>query len=394
MDSELRAGEVNWINNSPPVSRGETLKVQAKIRYSSAEAEAEICLSHNREVRVSFLKPQRAITPGQAVVFYQGEEVIGGGTMRITLNPLFAALIILSLFTLSSCVSKNIYQEVQSQLAKAQQEKASLEDKITSLNSDLTNAQTRLTSVTSELETAKAEVSTLKTSLSGEQAKVRTLSSEAENTKNRLSQLETSLKQEKDITNNLRIQLLKTEITILSLEKEKDSLKSSLAALTKAQPAPAPTTVAGITFAIYKDEKNGFSIEYPKDWIKQESIPMYMITFQDNLNVMTSVNVITQTLPIDMSISQYWDINKGSLETFGKYTPLSTVNLSINGIPAIRHIYTIEIPISQTNLPMELSHVALVKDKRAWIITFGTTPDDFKQYSPIFDYMAQSFKLF
>lgn len=70
------AAELNWIaveNLERPV------KVKAKIRYRHQEAEATITPVTEERVRVSFTAPQRAITPGQAVVFYQGEMVVGGG---------------------------------------------------------------------------------------------------------------------------------------------------------------------------------------------------------------------------------------------------------------------------------------------------------------------------
>jgi tRNA-specific 2-thiouridylase len=58
------------------------LRVKAKIRYSAPEAEAEISLIRDDAVKVLFEKPQRAITPGQAVVFYDGNIVVGGGTIE------------------------------------------------------------------------------------------------------------------------------------------------------------------------------------------------------------------------------------------------------------------------------------------------------------------------
>jgi tRNA-specific 2-thiouridylase len=53
--------------------------VQAKIRYKHAEARATIFPSGQASIRVEFDRPQRAVTPGQAVVFYDGETVVGGG---------------------------------------------------------------------------------------------------------------------------------------------------------------------------------------------------------------------------------------------------------------------------------------------------------------------------
>jgi len=58
------------------------LTVQAKIRYTAKPAEAVISPAENGRVKVRFREPQRAITPGQAVVYYEEEYVVGGGTIE------------------------------------------------------------------------------------------------------------------------------------------------------------------------------------------------------------------------------------------------------------------------------------------------------------------------
>ena len=55
------------------------VRLKAKIRYNHPGAEGVISPAEDGKVRVTFDQPQRAITPGQAVVFYQGEYVAGGG---------------------------------------------------------------------------------------------------------------------------------------------------------------------------------------------------------------------------------------------------------------------------------------------------------------------------
>lgn len=57
------------------------IPVQAKIRYSAKPADAIISPVDNGRLRVAFEHPQRAITPGQAVVYYEGDLVVGGGTI-------------------------------------------------------------------------------------------------------------------------------------------------------------------------------------------------------------------------------------------------------------------------------------------------------------------------
>ena len=59
----------------------EPLAVTAKIRHSQFDQKATVYPEADGLARVVFDKPQRAISPGQAVVLYQGEMVIGGGTI-------------------------------------------------------------------------------------------------------------------------------------------------------------------------------------------------------------------------------------------------------------------------------------------------------------------------
>jgi tRNA-specific 2-thiouridylase len=66
---------VNWVSGKAPQ---EPITVTAKIRYKSKEAEA-ILVPRDDSVDVHFTQPQKAIAPGQAIVFYNADEVLGGG---------------------------------------------------------------------------------------------------------------------------------------------------------------------------------------------------------------------------------------------------------------------------------------------------------------------------
>jgi len=74
----LRARDFNWIPFPALIS---PMAVTAKIRHSQNEQPATVYPEENGTVRVVFDAPQRAITPGQAVVLYQGDIVVGGGTI-------------------------------------------------------------------------------------------------------------------------------------------------------------------------------------------------------------------------------------------------------------------------------------------------------------------------
>ena len=71
----LAAGGVKWVSGIAPE---DGVRVEARIRYHGADIPA-IVRSDGDEIIVEFESPQRAITPGQAVVFYDGDRVLGGG---------------------------------------------------------------------------------------------------------------------------------------------------------------------------------------------------------------------------------------------------------------------------------------------------------------------------
>jgi len=76
LKKELICKNVNWISGKKPKL---PLKVKAKIRYKTHLAKATIFPTKNKIYKVIFEEPQRAITPGQSIVFYKGEKVLGGG---------------------------------------------------------------------------------------------------------------------------------------------------------------------------------------------------------------------------------------------------------------------------------------------------------------------------
>jgi tRNA-specific 2-thiouridylase len=75
MSDALWAKKLSFVSGQAP---RRPLAVEAKIRYRSRPAPALLAV-HNGRAEVRFERPQRAITPGQAVVFYQGRKVLGGG---------------------------------------------------------------------------------------------------------------------------------------------------------------------------------------------------------------------------------------------------------------------------------------------------------------------------
>lgn len=77
--NELTAGDVNFISGETPAN---TINITAKVRYQAQPAPAKLIPLDDGRVKLVFDEPQRAVTPGQAVVFYNGDIVLGGGTVE------------------------------------------------------------------------------------------------------------------------------------------------------------------------------------------------------------------------------------------------------------------------------------------------------------------------
>ena len=81
--AEMWASRVNWVSGNPPP---DPIEVAARIRYKAKEATATVT-AHDGWAMVRFSEPQRAATPGQPVVFYRGDEVLGGGYIEVGTPP-------------------------------------------------------------------------------------------------------------------------------------------------------------------------------------------------------------------------------------------------------------------------------------------------------------------
>jgi tRNA-specific 2-thiouridylase len=73
--SSLIAEQLTWVADQPP---DQTFVATAKIRYRQQDQTCRVSITHD-QAKVEFTQPQRAVTPGQSIVFYQGEVCLGGG---------------------------------------------------------------------------------------------------------------------------------------------------------------------------------------------------------------------------------------------------------------------------------------------------------------------------
>ncbi len=87
--STLWASRVSYVSDAPP---DEPLRVTAKIRYRAKRRPAMVIPIDSGTAEIRFDEPQRAVTPGQAVVFYDGDRILGGGYIEVE-APVAAAVV-------------------------------------------------------------------------------------------------------------------------------------------------------------------------------------------------------------------------------------------------------------------------------------------------------------
>jgi len=79
----LIASDINWIAGQPPA---EEFSCNAKFRYRQPDQGVRVEVTGENTCRVWFDKPQKAVTPGQFVVFYMGDECLGGGPIETVIK--------------------------------------------------------------------------------------------------------------------------------------------------------------------------------------------------------------------------------------------------------------------------------------------------------------------
>jgi len=81
LHSVLLASQLSWVSGKAPAG---PIDIMAKVRYKAPEVAAELYFDNGAEIR--FIEPQQAIAPGQSVVFYQEDAVLGGGIIDAVLH--------------------------------------------------------------------------------------------------------------------------------------------------------------------------------------------------------------------------------------------------------------------------------------------------------------------
>lgn len=147
-------------------------------------------------------------------------------------------------------------------------------------------------------------------------------------------------------------------------------------------------------FLTHVNEAVGFSISYPETWKKMPESGDFLVGFEApeiEYGDHASCIVAHDELSTTESLQSYFAKTKRDLQRqFKDYTPISEEELTIDQMPAIRHVYT----ASDKKMTLKLMQIYLNQGKVGLVVSFTSIHDAFESYQPTFETIANSFHLF
>lgn len=142
--------------------------------------------------------------------------------------------------------------------------------------------------------------------------------------------------------------------------------------------------------ALYNNPNLGFSLEYPTDWRKEESLSFTSPQGGTGDRAPEVINVVTEVLPSsDFSLDSYTDAARGQVESFENFQLINSSSTTLGGLPAHMIVYT----FTDEQTPLHNLQAWTVKDGMAYVITYGGVPEEFESSLPAFQSVLDSFSL-
>ena len=158
----------------------------------------------------------------------------------------------------------------------------------------------------------------------------------------------------------------------------------------------AGCTCGGPHYTEYVDEASGFALSHPDDWSKvpDDELPEGILAIFRPVvtcgNVTESMNVVKAPLFQAMTVEEWFAEKQVPLSKLGEYTPISTENVTVNGVEAIKHVYS---AWGEPQTVVQAMQLYLVDGMTVWIVTCRCDPQCYDGYEAMFDAVVSSFKL-
>jgi hypothetical protein len=142
--------------------------------------------------------------------------------------------------------------------------------------------------------------------------------------------------------------------------------------------------------APYNNPNLGFSLEYPSDWEKEESLSFTSPQGGMGNRAPEVISVVTEVLPSsNFSLNSYTDAAMGQVESFENFQLLNSSSTTLGGLPAHMIVYT----FTDEQTPLQNLQAWTVKDGMAYVVTYGGVPEEFESSLPVLQGVMDSFTL-
>lgn len=144
------------------------------------------------------------------------------------------------------------------------------------------------------------------------------------------------------------------------------------------------------SLAPYNNPNLGFSLKYPSEWQKEESLSFTSPQGGIDNRAPEVISVVTEVLPSsNFSLDSYTDAAMGQVVSFENFQLLNSSSTTLGRLPAHMIVYA----FTDEQTPLQNLQVWTVKDGMAYVITYGGVPEEFESSLPALQSVLDSFSL-
>jgi eukaryotic-like serine/threonine-protein kinase len=141
---------------------------------------------------------------------------------------------------------------------------------------------------------------------------------------------------------------------------------------------------------IYDNPNLGFTLEYPSDWMKEESLSFISPRLSISDKAPESIAVTTEPNLSNLTLEEYSDSSLSVLESqFSNYTLIESSNSTLSGYPAHQILYTYTLE----DVDLKNLQIWTIADDIVYVLTYGGTTKEFEDSLPVIQNMIDSFEI-
>ena len=140
----------------------------------------------------------------------------------------------------------------------------------------------------------------------------------------------------------------------------------------------------------YDNPNLGFTLEYPAEWIKEESLSFISPRLSVSDEAPESISVTTEPNLSNLTLEEYSDSSITMLDSqFPNFTLIESSNSTLSGYPASQIVYTYTIE----DVDLKNFQIWTVADDMVYVLTYGGTTKEFDNSLPVIQDMIESFEI-